>query len=58
MYNHAPMMAICRQGMVLYLELEAGVLDRSSSEIIVTRRILKWLFLFHKSNWKVIDLVA
>ena len=57
-YNHALMMAICRQGMVVGLELEAGVLGRSSSEIVVTGRILKWLFLFHKSNWKVIDLVA
>jgi len=44
MYNHAPMMAICRQGMVLDLELKAGVLSRSSSEIVVTKRILKWLF--------------
>ena len=41
--------------MVAGLELEAGVLGRSSLRIMVTGKVLGRLFLFHKSNQKVIE---
>lgn len=55
MYNCALMIAICKQKVVAGLGLEAGVLGRSSLRIMVTGKVLGRLFLFHKSNQKVIE---
>ena len=40
------------------LRLELRMLDRGSLEIVFIEKILRRLFLFHKSDWKVIDLIA
>jgi len=55
MYDCALMMVICKQKVVVGLGLEAGILGRSSLRIIVTRKVLGRLFLFHKFNQKVIE---
>jgi len=57
MYDCALMMVICKQKVVVGLELETGILGRSSLRIMVTGKVLERLFLFHKSNQKVIELL-
>ena len=58
MYDYASMMVIYRQEKIAGLGLGLEVLGRSSSEIIVTKKILRRLVFFYKFDWKVIDLVA
>jgi len=58
MYDHASMVAIYGQEKVVGLKLGLGVVGSGSSEIIVTKKILRKLVFFYKSDWKVIDLVA
>ena len=57
-YDYASMIVIYRQEKIAGLGLGLEVLGRSSSEIIVTKKILRRLVFFYKSDWKVIDLVA
>ena len=57
-YDCALMMVIYIQRVDVNLGLEAGMLDRSSPGIVVTRKVLERLFVFQKSYWKVTDLVA
>jgi len=45
-------------GVVVGLELKAGVLDKNFLWIVVIGKVLERLLFFYKSNWKVIDLVV
>jgi len=40
------------------LELRLEILDIDSLRVVGTGRVLERLVLFHKSDWKVIDLIA
>jgi len=57
-HDYTLIIAICRLEVVVILRLGVEMLGRGSLRVEITRKVLERLFFFHKSNQKVVNLVA